>query len=103
MDRLSEAENRALDARCRLPSSPASRSSVAKLRALPPASQALCTARYAHFDLPHLVRCALDAGVSADVRCGELNAPVVCVAAQEGNERALKALLDGRVNVALAG
>jgi len=101
MDRLSEAETRALDARCRLPASPASRSSVAKLRALSPASQAQCFAGYAQCDLPHLVRCALDAGVSADVRCGEGDTPVLCFAVQSGSERALKALLDARANVAL--
>ena len=61
MDRLSEAEARALDARCRLPTSPASRTAVVKLRALQPASQAQCIVNYAGCDLPHLVRCALDA------------------------------------------
>jgi len=62
MDRLSLAEERALDTRCRgLPASPASRSSVAKLRAMLPASQARCIGRYAQYDLPNLVRCALDA------------------------------------------
>jgi len=102
MDRLSEAEDRALDARCRLPASPASRSSVVKLRALPPASLTLCIARYVECDLPHLVRCALDAGNSADVRWGEHNATVLSFAAENGSERALKALLVGRANVALA-
>jgi hypothetical protein len=61
MDQLSEAEMRALDARCRLPTSPASRTAVVRLRALPPDSQTLCIANYAGFDLPHLVRCALEA------------------------------------------
>jgi hypothetical protein len=61
MDRLSEAETRALDAPCRLPSSSASRTAVVKLRALLPASQANCIAGYALCDLPHLVRCAIEA------------------------------------------
>jgi len=61
MDRLSEAETRALDARCRLPTSPASRTAVVKLRVLAPASQAWCIVCYAQCDLPHLVRCALEA------------------------------------------
>jgi len=123
MDRLSEAEDRSLDARCRLPASPASRTAVVKLRALPPTSQAQCMKYYAQYDLPHLVRCAFDAvchcssgslsvsllagalfaqGVSADVRWGDYDMPVLCVAAQAGSERALKALLDCGANVALA-
>ena len=61
MDQQSEAENRALDARCRLPSSPASRTAVVKLRALAPPSQTLCIVGYALCDLPHLVRCAIEA------------------------------------------
>jgi len=61
MDRQSEAENRALDARCRLPTAPASRTAVVKLRALPPDRQAFCIVNYAQCDMPHLVRCALDA------------------------------------------
>ena len=40
-------------------------------------------------------------GVSADTRWGEDDTPVLCIAAENGNERALKALLDGRVNLAL--
>jgi len=61
MDQMSEAENCALDTRCRLPASPASRTAVVRLRALPTASQALCIAIYAQYDLPHLVRCAVEA------------------------------------------
>jgi len=127
MEQHSEAETRALDSRCRLPTSPASRTAVVKLRALPPASQAFCIAHYAQFDLPHLVRCAVEAvrssdlhapagtldaltpvgalngqGVSADTRWGEQDAPVLCIAAEHGSERALKALQDGRANHALA-
>jgi hypothetical protein len=61
MDRQSEAEDRALDARCRLPTSPASRTAVVRLRTLPSDSQAGCLWNYALCDLPHLVRCALEA------------------------------------------
>ena len=61
MDQMSEAENRALDARCRLPTSPTSRTAVVRLRSLPPASQTLCIVNYAFCDLPHLVRCAVEA------------------------------------------
>ena len=61
MDRLSEAENRALEGRCHLPTSPASRTAVVKLRALPPDRQTLCIVGYELCDLPHLVRCSLEA------------------------------------------
>jgi len=61
MDQMSEAETRVLDARCRLPTSPASRTAVVRLRALAPASLALCIVNYAQNDLPCLVRCAMEA------------------------------------------
>jgi len=122
MDALSEAETRALDVRCRLPTSPASRTAVVRLRALPLASQALCLWNYALCDLPHLVRCAIEAvrhraralhpshtpagtlftqGISADTRGGEQGTPVLCLAAHCGSERALMVLLDGHANLAL--
>jgi len=47
-------------------------------------------------------RRSLVQGVSADTRWGEDDTPVLCIAAQRGSERALKALLDGRANHALA-
>jgi len=102
MDQQSEGEARALDRRCR-PTSPASRTAVIKLRALPLASQTYCIVNYVGCDLPHLVRCAIDAGISPDTLCvcGELHTPVLSIAAQRGNERALKALLVGRANHAL--
>jgi len=102
MDSQSEGEMRALDAQCRAPASAPSRTAVLKLKALQSAGQALCIARYAQYDLPHLVRCALAAGVSADTRWGKHDTPVLCIATQNGSARALKALLDGRANVALA-
>jgi len=74
---------------------------VVKLRALAPASQVHCIVNNALCDLPHLVRCALEAGVSADTRCYEDDTPVLSFAAQSGSEHALKALLDGRANHAL--
>jgi len=40
-------------------------------------------------------------GISADTRWGEDDAPVLCIAAEKGSERALKVLLDG-ANLALA-
>ena len=76
MDRQSEAEDRALDARCRLPTSPASRTAVVELRALPPDRQTYCIVLYAQCDLPHLVRCAVEA-----VRSSDLHAPAGTVVA----------------------
>jgi len=40
-------------------------------------------------------------GISADTRWGESDMPVLCIAAQEGSEPALEALLDGHANLAL--
>ena len=78
MDRLSEAEERALDARCRLPSSPASRTAVVKLRALAPDSQTFCIAGYAEYDLPHLVCCSLEAvRSSAGASCAPLRLQIL--------------------------
>jgi len=102
MDSQSQGEMRALDAQCRAPASSPSRTAVVKLKALPAAGQTHCIARYAQLDLPHLVRCALAAGVSADARWGEDDTPVLCLAAERGSSRALQALLDGRANVALS-
>jgi len=80
MDAQSEAQDRAMDSKCRLPTSPASKTAVVKLRAYPPATKARCITQYAQRDLPHLIRCALTAGVSADTRSprsGE-GTPVLC-------------------------
>ena len=102
MDVQSEAEARALDARCRSPTSTFSRTTVEKLRKLPPDAQADCIARYARRDLPNLLRCSLAAGVKADTCWGVDGIPVLCLAAGYGSTRALNALLDGCANVALA-
>jgi len=101
-ERHSEAEDRLWETQCRLPSTVRSRSAVSKLRAMPPDAQTLCIASYAQNNLPHLLRCALTAGVSPDTRWVEDNAPVLCIAAQRGSKHALEALLVGHANVALA-
>jgi len=41
-------------------------------------------------------------GISADTRWGENDTPVLCITAENGSERALKVLLDGRANHSLA-
>ena len=102
MERNSDAENRALDAQCASPRSMPSRIAVTKLKAMSLADKMRCLASYARLDLGNLVRCALTAGVSADTRWGELNEPVVNIAAEYGSTRALKALLAGGASHALA-
>jgi len=51
--------------------------------------------------LTNLVRCAIEACVSAGTRWSEDDTPLFVIAAEEGSERSLKALLGG-VNHALA-
>jgi len=102
MERHSENEDRVWESQCRLPTTVRSLSAVRKLRAMPPDAQTYCIAKYALRNLPHLLRCALTAGVSPDTRWGENDTPVLCLAAERGNDRALEALLVGRANVALA-
>jgi len=103
MDRQSEDEDRALDAKCAgSRRSGHFRAAVSKLKALPPDGQTLCIVKYALHNLPHLLRCALTAGISSDTRFGENNTLVLCLAAKRGKERALEVLLVGRANSALA-
>jgi len=101
MDREREikAKLREDDLACRLPTSAESRNDVIRLRALPPANQAFCFAVYAEYDLPNLLRCALDAGISAD--CTYRGEPALCLAARNGSARALKILLDRGASHAL--
>jgi len=102
MERHSEAEDRLWESQCCLPTTVRSRSAVSKLRAMTADDQTHCILKYTLRNLPHLLRCALTAGISPDTRWGESNTPVLCIAAELGNERALEALLVGRANVALA-
>ena len=102
MDAQSKEQDRAMDSKCRLPTTSESKTAVVKLRNYPPATQALCIVRYAQRDLPNLIRCAVrKAGISADTRWGESDAPVLCLAAAEGSARSLNALLTGHANITL--
>ena len=92
---------RALDAKCVNRHASDSTRSVVQLSKLPLADQKKYLCNSAIWDLPHLVRCLLEAGLSADVRCGSLNRTALQVAAQQGSTRALKALLAGGANHAL--
>jgi ankyrin repeat protein len=97
-----EAEFRVKETQCVSPNSQASLNAVAELKALPPADQAAFLYNFAHLDLANLARCALAAKISADARCCEADAPILCVAAQCGSVRVLRVLLDGGANVKLA-
>jgi len=94
-----EAEARALDARCGRAASFATRRTVAKLKAVPPDQQVAFLGLYTEWDLENLIRCALAAQISCNSRIGDT--PILCYAAKEGRARALKALLDGGANVKL--
>ena len=102
MEHNSEAANRALDAQCANERSMPSRTAVIKLKSMTNEDKTRCLAGYAQLDLGNLVRCALAARISADTRWGERNEPVLSLAAQNGSNRALKALLAGGACHALA-
>ena len=72
-----------------------SRRAVIRLAAMPLNAKACCITRYAYRDLGNLVRCALAAGIHIGRHWGEHNAPVLCIAAEWGSVRALRALLAG--------
>ena len=92
---------RSLDLKCESPSSDASARTVVQLGKLPLATRKGYLHNAVIWDLPHLVRCVLQE-LSADARVGERGATSLCLAAIEGNVRALKALLKGGANHALA-
>jgi ankyrin repeat protein len=96
-----KAQLRAEDLKCANPASAASRNCVDKLKALPLANKAAQLAAYSGSDCPNLIRCALAAGTPVDALFGELQLSALCVAAHEGSERALKALLAGGASVEL--
>jgi ankyrin repeat protein len=96
-----KAQLRAEDVKCANPASAASRNCVDKLKELPLANKAAQLAAFSGSDCPNLIRCALAAGTPVDALSGNLQLSALCVAAQEGSERALKALLAGGASVEL--
>jgi ankyrin repeat protein len=98
-----KAALRALDAKCEDRNAPDSTRTVVQLSKLPLATQKDYLHNSAYLDLPHLIRCLLKAGLSADVRCGSWNGTALHVelASRRGSTRALKALLAGGANHAL--
>jgi len=101
MEQQIEAQAHAQELTLGSASSPASRLAVVQLARRPPALKENRLFCYAQWDLGNLVRCALAAGASANARWGDNDTPVLCVAAQEGSARALKALLTGGADVRL--
>ena len=98
----SEAGLRALDAKCESPSSSNSTRTVVQLGKLPLATRKDYLKSAAEWDLPHLVRCVLQE-LSADTRLGgKWNGTALNRCACEGSVRALKVLLKGGANHALA-
>ena len=92
---------RAEDAKCANAASIASRNTVDRLKAMPLSDKLRCLIDFAFHDCANLIRCALAAGTPVDARCGDLKWSALCYAAQEGSERALKALLAGGASVKL--
>jgi ankyrin repeat protein len=89
------------DLKCANPASVVSRTIVEKIKALPVADKAAELAAFAFYDCPNLIRCALAADTPVDALSGEVQWSALCAAAQEGSERALKALLAGGASVEL--
>ena len=96
-----EASMRALDAKCENRHAHDSTRTVAQLSKLPLSTKKDYMYNSLVADLPHLVRCLVEAELSADARVGKCNGAALHVAAQCGSERALRALLAGGANHAL--
>ena len=97
-----EAALRALDAKCESPSSSDSTRTVVQLGKLPLAARKAYLNNAVIWDLPHLVRCVLQE-LSADTRFGgEWNETALGLCAVQGSVRALKVMLAGGANHALA-
>ena len=89
-----EAGWRALDAKCANFFSSTSKNTVARLSVLPPTHRGMCLGEAVAWGLPNLVRCALEAKISANSRGGGINRPVLVQAAFQGSICILKQLLD---------
>ena len=89
-----EAGWRALDAKCANFFSSTSKNTVAQLSVLPPTHKVMYLGEAVAWGLPNLVRCALEAKISANSRGGGINRPVLVQAAFQGSICILKQLLD---------
>ena len=99
-----EAANRALDMKCADPNSVVSKHTVAQLAAMPLSYKQEFLYTSTFDDLGNLVRCALEAGVSANTTQVEALdfISMLGVAAAQGATRALQALLAGGAKKELA-
>ena len=98
-----EAGLRALDAKCASHTTAASKNTVAQLAEHPTARRAAYLCNAVLWELPNLVRCALEAKISANSRGTYMNRPVLVAASFDGNARILKLLLDAGADHGLAG
>ena len=96
-----EAGLHALDAKCENRHSHASTRSVVQLSKLSLSTKEDYLMNSLLWDLPHLVRCLIEAELSPDARVGEYNGTALHVTARNGRTRALKALLAGGANHSL--
>jgi ankyrin repeat protein len=97
-----EAGFRALEPRCASPHSADSKRSVAQLSGLSQASVEVFLMKAVMWGLPNLVRCALEAGVSANYRSDcKVDRPVLVEAALRGHVFVLKELLEAGADVSL--
>ena len=96
-----EAGLRALDAKCESRHTHDSTRTVVQLSKLPLAAKKDYMNNSCFWDLPHIVRCLLEAELSADARVDKYNGTALHVAARNGSARALRALLAGGANHAL--
>ena len=99
-----KAAMRALDPKCASRNSADSGRTVAQLAEQSVAYTTVFCTNSCIWDLGNLVRCALEAKISADTRTPEAKGgmPMLVVAAQHGSTRALKALLVGGANKELS-
>ena len=97
----SEPAIRALEAKCESRAAADSTRTVVQLAALPLSTRKAYLFAFEDLDLSNLIRCALEADVSADARLVEGRTPVLVRAALHNHARALKALLAGGANHAL--
>ena len=96
-----EAGMRALDAKCENRHAHDSTRTVVQLSKLSLATKKLYMYSSAFWDLPHLVRCLIEAELSADARVGGRNGTALHVTARNECTRALRALLAGGANHSL--
>ena len=85
---------RALDARCADPLSACSKSTVAQMRQWYAWSKSAYMNNSILWGYSNIVRCLLEAGVSANVRAGEQQKPALVTAAIEGSATIVRMLLE---------